>query len=188
MTGDRYIGNSMVKEMIQLAMRAHDGRGSPTLLTEFVLDALGQPSPDELMVALCDRRIGQRDLLRLVPLLFEAAMQGDRVSQDLITRVGEELGISAAAVIKRLGLQALPVEVVLAGSVFRGKGPLLTDTVQQVIHRTAPAATLIRLNFEPVVGAVLLGLDWVGGEAHDAIHPALRDTIRDILHTVHAGD
>jgi N-acetylglucosamine kinase-like BadF-type ATPase len=78
----------MAEEMIQLSMRAYDGRGSPTMLTELVLDALGQPSPDELMVALCDQRIGQRDLLQLVPLLFEAAMQGDRVSQDLITRVG----------------------------------------------------------------------------------------------------
>jgi N-acetylglucosamine kinase-like BadF-type ATPase len=187
MTGDRYSGNEIAKEMIQLSMRAHDGRGSPTLLTELGLDALGQPSPDELVVALCDQRIGQRDLLRLVPLLFEAAMQGDRVSQDLITRVGEELGISAAAVIKRLGLQALPVEVVLAGSVFRGKGPLLIDTVQQVIHRTAPAATLLRLSFEPVVGAVLLGLEWVGREADDATYSALRATMPEILHSGHAG-
>jgi hypothetical protein len=76
---------------------------------------------------------------------------------------------------------------VLAGSVFRGKGPLLIDTVQQVIHRTAPAATLVRLTFEPVVGAVLLGLDWVGVEADDAIYSALRATIPEILHTVHAG-
>ena len=187
MTGDRYSGRAMAEEMIQLSMRAYDGRGSPTILTELVLDALDQPSPDELMLALCDQRIRQRDLLPLVPLLFEAAMQGDLVSQNLITRVGEELGISAAAVIKRLGLQALPVEVVLAGSVFRGKGPLLIDTVQQVIHRTAPAATLVRLSFEPVVGAVLLGLEWVGIEADDAIYSALRATMPEILHTGHAG-
>ena len=187
MTGDRYSGRAMAKEMIQLSMRAYDGRGSPTILTELVLDALDQPSPDELMLALCDQRIRQRDLLPLVPLLFEAAMQGDQVSQDLITRVGEELGISAAAVIKRLGLQALPVEVVLAGSIFRGKGPLLIDTVQQVIHRTAPAATLVRLTFEPVVGAVLLGLEWVGIEADDAIYSALRGTMPEILHTGHVG-
>ena len=185
MTGDRYSGNAMAKEMIQLAMRAHDGRGSPTLLTELVLDALGQPSPDELMVALCDRRIGQRDLLRLVPLLFEAAMQGDRVSQDLITRVGEELGISAATVIKRLGLQASPVEVVLAGSVFKGKGPLLIDTVRQVVHRTAPAATLVRLTFEPVVGASLLGLESAGVAVDDATYSTLRATMPDFLPTDH---
>lgn len=183
MTGDRYSGNAMAREMIQLSMRAHDGRGSPTLLTELVLDALGQPSPDELMVALCDQRIGQRDLLRLVPLLFEAAMQGDRVSQDLITRVGEEFGISAATVIKRLGLQASPVEVVLAGSVFKGKGPLLIDTVRQIVHRTAPAATLVRLAFEPVVGATLLGLESVGVAVDDATYSMLRATMPDILPT-----
>jgi len=187
MTGDRYSGRAIAREMIQLSIRAHDGRGSPTMLTELILDALGQPSPDELMLALCDQRIGERDLLGLVPLVFEAAVQGDRVSQDLITRVGEELGISAAAVIKRLGLQALPVEVVLAGSVFRGKGPLLIDTVQQVIHRTAPAATLVRLAFEPVVGAVLLGLESVGMVADDTVYSALRATMPDILHTGRAG-
>jgi N-acetylglucosamine kinase-like BadF-type ATPase len=185
MTGDRYSGKEIAKEMIQLSMRAHDGRGSPTMLTELVLEVLGQPSPDELMVALCDQRIGQRDLLGLVPLVFEAAVQGDRVSQDLITRVGEELGISATAVIKRLGLQALPVEVVLAGSVFKGKGPLLIDTVQQIVHRTAPAATLVRLTFEPVVGAVLLGLESVGIAVDDATYSALQATMPDILHTGH---
>ena len=126
----------MAEEMIQLSMRAYDGRGSPTILIDLVLDALDQPSPDELIVALCDKRIGQRDLLQLVPLLFEAAIQGDQVSQDLITRVGEELGISAAAVIKRLGLQALPVEVVLAGSVFRGKGLCLSTRYSKL--STAP--------------------------------------------------
>jgi N-acetylglucosamine kinase-like BadF-type ATPase len=187
MTGDRYSGNAMAREMIQLSMRAHDGRGSPTLLTELVLDALGQPSPDGLMLALCDQRIGQRDLLRLVPLLFEAALQGDRVSQDLITRVGEELGISAATVIKRLGLQASPVEVVLAGSVFKGKGPLLIDTVRQIVHRTAPAATLVRLTFEPVVGATLLGLESVGVAVDDATYSALRATMPDISPTGYEG-
>jgi hypothetical protein len=32
-----------------------------------------------------------------------------------------------------------------------------------------------------------LGLDWVGVEADDAIYSALRATIPEILHTVHAG-
>jgi N-acetylglucosamine kinase-like BadF-type ATPase len=110
-------------------------------------------------------------------------MQGDRVSQDLITRVGEELGISAATVIKRLGLQASPVEVVLAGSVFKGKGPLLIDTVRQVVHRTAPAATLVRPTFEPVVGASLLSLESVGVTVDDATYSTLRATMPDISPT-----
>lgn len=175
-SGDRVGGEAIAQEMVRLVMRHHDGRGPETMLTGLVLDALGEPSPHDLMLALYHKRIAKRDILNLVPLLFAAALRGDEPAQDLIVRTGEELGVSAAAVIRGLGVEKLPVEVVLAGGVFKGEGPLLTDTIRQVVHRTAPAATLVRTAFEPVVGSVLLGLEAAGVRIDEEVYSNLRAT------------
>ncbi len=176
-SGDWGGGGMLATEIVRLVMRADDGRGAPTVLTDLVLAALNRPSAYELMRALYHKQIERHDLFRIVPLLFDAALQGDEPAQDLIARLGEELGVSGAAIIKRLDMQALPVEVVLGGSVFKGAGPLLADSILQTVHRTAPAAVLVRPQFEPVVGGVLLGLEAAGVIADEALYATLHATM-----------
>jgi N-acetylglucosamine kinase-like BadF-type ATPase len=180
-SGDWGGAGTLAIEMIRLVMREADGRGRPTALTHMLLEALEQPTPYELMRALYHQRIERPDLLATVPLLFRAAMQVDEPAQELIIRLGEELAISAVAVIRRLGLEEQPVEVVLGGSVFKGEGSLLTDTLIQVIHRVAPRAVLVWPAFEPVVGAVLLGLEAAGVTVDDQIYTQLQGTMPEPL-------
>jgi hypothetical protein len=59
-------------------------------------------------------------------------------------------------------MQDLEFEVVLAGSVFKGVGPLLIDTITQEVHREAPKVAIVRARFEPVIGSVLLAYDALG--------------------------
>jgi N-acetylglucosamine kinase-like BadF-type ATPase len=153
-----------------------------------VLTALGLPSVEELISQLYQSQFDyypgqfdQRRLLALVPLVFEAANEGDQVAQDLVVRVGTEVGTTANAIVKRLGLEATDVEVVLGGSVFKGKGPLLVDTVSQVVCRVAPRATIVLPEFEPVVGAVLLALEGLGLEVNEAVYANVRASLPDEL-------
>lgn len=182
-SGDWGGAGTLAIEMVRLVMRADDGRGTPTHLTRLLLDALAYPSPHDLMRALYHQQIDLTDLRTTVPLLFQAAEQGDPPAQSLLIALGEELGLSAVTVIKRLAMEVLPVEVVLGGSVFKGQGLLLTDTISRVIHQTAPLATLVRPSFEPVVGAVLLGLEAVGVEVGRSVYQKLRDTMPYTLST-----
>jgi hypothetical protein len=46
--------------------------------------------------------------------------------------------------------------------VFKGVGPILTDTITACIHSVAPKAQIVNARYEPVVGAVLLGLEKQG--------------------------
>lgn len=161
-SGDWGGGGTLSEEIIRAVMRAWDGRGQPTALTPRVLAALGNESEQELMVKLHHEEIPRDRLLSLVPLLFEAALAGDEVAIGLVIQAGTELGISANALIRRLGLEATDVEIVLGGSVFKGEGPLLVDTVTQVVHQQAPRARIKRLAYEPVVGAALLALESLG--------------------------
>jgi N-acetylglucosamine kinase-like BadF-type ATPase len=117
----------------------------------------------------------------LVPLVFKAAYGGDQVAQDLLVRVGTEVGTTANAIIKRLGLETTDVEVVLGGSVFKGRGPLLVDTITQMVHRTAPQATIGLPEFEPVVGAVFLALESLGVEVNEAVYANVRASLPDEL-------
>ena len=177
LSGDWGGGGDIAQEVIRLICRAWDGRGQPTALTEMVLTALGLPSVEELISQLYQSRFDQRRLLALVPLVFEAAYAGDQVAQALVVRVGTEVGTTANAIIKRLGLETTDVEVVLGGSVFKGKGPLLVDTITQAVHRVAPRATIVLPEFEPVVGAVLRALGNLGGGATEAALVTMRASL-----------
>lgn len=184
-SGDWGGGGALGQEMIRLVMRAWDGRGRPTLLTELVLKALQAPSIEVLLSRLYHQEITQRRILDLVPLLFEAAEAGDDVARELIVRMGTEVGITANALIRRLSLRQAQdgdlgtrdVEVVLGGSVFKGQGSLLLDTVTEVVHREAPAARIVMPRYEPVVGAALLALESMGVAVSEEIYILLDSTL-----------
>lgn len=161
-SGDWGCGGRLSEEIIRAVMRAWDGRGKLTALTGLVLSRLCVASEEELLVKLHHREIPRSELLDLVPLLFTAALAGDRVAGSLVIQMGTEVGVSANALIRRLGLETTDVEVVLGGSVFKGEGPLLVDTITEVVHRQAPRARIKPLAHEPVTGAALLALEGLG--------------------------
>lgn len=179
-SGD-WVGGSMLgEEIIRAVMRGYDGRDQPTLLNELVLQALRVADEETLMVQLFRKEISRAAVTSLVPLLFEAALMGDQVARDLIIRAGTDLGVSANVLIRRLSLQDTDVKVVLGGSVFKGKGPLLLDTIREVIHQLAPRAQLVRLKNEPVVGAALLALEAAGIVITPEVSTHLDDSVRQL--------
>jgi N-acetylglucosamine kinase-like BadF-type ATPase len=130
-----------------------------------------------MISALYQGRIEEAKLLELVPQVFEAADSGDRVAQNLLIQLGEEVGSTAGAVIRRLGLAHTDVEVVLAGGVFKGKGPLLLDTVTRAVQRTAPRAQVVRPRLAPVVGAVLFALEGLVGPLDPGVFETLESSL-----------
>lgn len=158
-SGDISGGSAIASQAVGRIMRAWDGRGKPTLLRGLVLDLFGAPDEEILISRLYREEIAYQDLLKVVPLVFEAALASDDVAAELLVETGTEVGITANAIIRRLDLQTTDVEVVLGGGVFKGRGPLLLDTIQQVVHQQAPHARLVRLRHEPVIGAALLALE-----------------------------
>lgn len=161
-SGDWGGGGDLVIEMIRAVMRAWDGRGRPTALTRTILERLGKSSEEEFLLALYNRRLSRRRLLPLAPLLFEVAETGDAVAREIVVRMGTEVGVTANTLLRRLDLLSTDAEVVLSGSVFKGTGKLLLDTVRQVVRGAAPTARIVRPVLEPVAGAALLALDLAG--------------------------
>lgn len=92
--------------------------------------------------------------------------------------MGEEAGVTANTIIRRLSLEGEDVEVVLGGSVFKGRGPLLVDTVTQVVHRETLRARIVRLLHDPVFDAALLSLEAAEGEVTEGHAGSLKTACR----------
>jgi N-acetylglucosamine kinase-like BadF-type ATPase len=168
--------SDVASDAIHAVLRQEDGRGAPTALTAIVLARLGYPSAEALLRALCAGQLDWDHTLLLCPLVFEAAYDGDEVAAELIVRQGEALAEYATAGIRRFDMQDLAFDVVLAGSLFKGRGPLLIDTITQTVHRTAPRARIVRPRFEPAVGGVLLAYDALNLEVSDEMVENLAET------------
>lgn len=89
---------------------------------------------------------------------FEAAIDGDPVACDILARGGRYLGAMADAVARELNLADLVFDAVRAGGVFSGAGSVLIDAMKSTVSDVYPESELVQPEFEPVVGALLMGL------------------------------
>lgn len=176
-SGDWGGGSDIALAGMGAVARAWDGRGPPTALTDLALRLLGQPRYEALLEALYTERIERREINALAPLVFQAALDGDAVAQDIIVRAGSEIGHAAGVLLRRLGLQGEACEVVTGGSIFKGAGPLLLDAARLALHRLIPLAEFRRAGVEPVVGALLLAIEL----DHPAIPPQMLARMRASL-------
>jgi N-acetylglucosamine kinase-like BadF-type ATPase len=178
------------QEAIHAVLREEDGRGAPTSLTGDFLDTLGYATVDDLLKAMIAGHLDRRRMRSLCPLVFEAVVAGDGVAAEVITHQGEALAEYATAGIRRFGMQDMAFDVVLSGSMFKGQGPLLIDTITQAIRRVAPQARIVRTHFEPAVGGVLLAYDALDITVTDDMYDNLARTVpgAEFFSTTDGGD
>jgi N-acetylglucosamine kinase-like BadF-type ATPase len=155
-----YGGSSeLVQRALVAITYAWTHRGPPTRLTPIFMEYVGATDIVDFLEGVGSDRYFLKS--EMAPLVFQAAEAGDVVAQYVVTWNSRELGNSAVGIIRQLGFQKLDFEVVLIGSMFNG-GSLAIEPMKQVIWEEAPGARFVRLNCEPVVGGVLLGIQTAG--------------------------
>jgi N-acetylglucosamine kinase-like BadF-type ATPase len=157
-------GSALGRHTLRAIYRAATGREPETALTAAVLGELGLPDVDALLRADCEGRLAAGQVAGLAPLLLACAHAGDEVAARIVGGFGRGLAELVAAGLRRLGLVETPLEVVLSGSVFKGPGRLLQAAIGLELRAAAPRAWLVDARYEPVVGALLLGLEALGRE------------------------
>jgi N-acetylglucosamine kinase-like BadF-type ATPase len=167
---------TIARDTFEALLRAEDGRGQPTSLTRAVLERLEFPTVEALLRASILRQIDYGKFYSITPLVFEQALAGDPIAVGIIVRQGKGLAEYVTAMARRFDMTRLEFEVVLAGSVFKGVGPLLIDTIVQEVHQVAPYAKAVRARFEPAVGSVLLALDALDIDVNDMVYSKLAQT------------
>jgi len=170
--GDKVSGTSIGLEGLRSVYRSRDHIYGETALTPLFLERSGCANPDELFHRMYRGEVHPRQFEPMAALVFEAAFAGDRIACDILEESGRYLGLMVNGVARNLDMRQDEFEVVMAGGVFKGKSPVLKDSMATVIHRACPRARLTMPVFEPVVGALLLGME-LEVEVTDALYAAL---------------
>jgi N-acetylglucosamine kinase-like BadF-type ATPase len=166
------------------AVRAQDGRGPHTAFERSVPAFFGLRRPADVTRALYEGRFGPETPVsgRLAPLVFQEAAAGDTVARQIVERLATELATMANALIRRLHMTRLDVEVVLAGGVFRTDEAGFYASLERQVCAVAPDARFVRLRWPPVAGAVLLAIE----EATDS--PADEKLANQLRHALGSWD
>ncbi len=158
-SGDWGGGDAVGQAGLAAAVRAGDGRGPDTILATTVPVHFGVAKPRSLTLAMHRGAIPTERRHEIAPLVFEAASLGDAVARGIVDRMADEAVAWAGAAIRRLRLERLGPDVVLAGGIFRAQDAQFFARIESGIRALAPSARLVRLAAPPVVGSALLGLD-----------------------------
>ncbi|MGO8871123.1 MAG: N-acetylglucosamine kinase [Acidimicrobiales bacterium] len=163
LSGDFAAGGSWLGvRALGLAVRAGDGRGGPTLLTETVPAHFGLSDPEAVLAAVYTGEIGFGRLFELARVCVDADAAGDEVAGAAVGFLADEVVAMVAAATRRLGVTGTTVEVVLGGGLFDSGHVAFGERIEAGVRQAAPRCRFRRLRAAPVLGAALLGLDAVG--------------------------
>jgi Predicted N-acetylglucosamine kinase len=157
-------GESLGNLALRAVLDSDVGLGPETSLKALILAHYGVGNSDELMLSWIQGKLSSRK--SIVPIAFEAAAEGDEVAIELIRAFGIRNAKYIRAGIRRFDIADCDMEVVLSGSLFKARNPLLRETVETELRRYFPAIRIVNAVYEPVVGAVLMALDRIHGQPY----------------------
>ncbi|MEX0975365.1 MAG: BadF/BadG/BcrA/BcrD ATPase family protein [Bacillota bacterium] len=176
---------SLIRQIMHHAFRSHDGTGPKTGLEEAVLALLDFPSYDDLSAYMykVHGEFGHiyMKVAQLVPALFELAFRGDPVAQSILSDTGTVMGEIIGGMMARLGMQAVPADVVLVGSIFtKGICPLMISSLRTACQRQIPLATFRPVEMEPAAGGFLMALEGLGVEVRGPLRQTVIGTLPEL--------
>jgi len=160
-TGDWGGGYDLGLAAVSAAARSEDGRGPRTTLERAVPAHFGVTTPSELAEGIHTRRIDQRRVIELAPLVLAEAAD-DPVAAEIVRHLASEVVALARVALTRLELTQEPVEVLLGGGVLQDVDGDLLAAIDSGLRESAPNVTVRPTASAAIVGAALLGLDELG--------------------------
>lgn len=150
--GDEGGGFWIAKQALRRAMLAQDGLRGATRLAELALEYFDCSDLHQIEVAVVCNRITRDRLASFAREVHQAAAEGETAACEVVAEAGTSLAALAAAVARRLNIEAACVAPV--GGVFRGK--LVREAFQIELEKQLSSARIITPRFDPATGALLL--------------------------------
>ncbi|HEX6101085.1 MAG TPA: BadF/BadG/BcrA/BcrD ATPase family protein [Thermoanaerobaculia bacterium] len=155
--GDEGSGFWIAREGLSAIVRAHDGRGFATGMTDLLCNEYDMCSPDELPRFVYATTTHVDDIARYGKLVIEAAQAGDTVASDILSRAGSELAHCVLAIARKLHMIDSEFPVAYVGGAFHA-GELLLNPMRLRLQRDAAGATLQPPQLPPVEGAAMMAI------------------------------
>jgi N-acetylglucosamine kinase-like BadF-type ATPase len=159
--GDEGSGYAIGLAGLRAVMRAYDGRGPATALTEAILGSWSLATPADLVSRVYRESTGKAEIAALAATVERVAIQGDGVAGKILAEASRELALAARAVIARLGL-AGAVPCALAGGIIVG-GEVVRREFAEAAAKLELSLHPIEAVVEPALGAIQLARQAVSG-------------------------
>jgi len=174
--GDEGSGYWVALRALQECTKADDGRRSGTGLTGILLDHVKATDLWQLHRRIYSGELSRPDIAGLAEAVGRAAGKGERTAKAILREAGQELGLLASTVIRKLKVGAAPLQVGYVGGVFRC-GPVVFEPFAEEVRRSAPAATLAAPQVPAAVAAGMLALEEIGLKVTDGVRKNIRDSL-----------
>jgi len=164
--GDAGSGYSIGRAALDAVMRAHDGRGPQTSLTEVALAEFGDLADAYLQLQGDELRVSR--IARWATTVSEHAAAGDEVSREVSRAAGRELAWSAVTGLRVVGQADVDHPLVsTVGKVFLN--PLVHEAFEHSVLEHLPTAQVTDAHSTGLDGAALLPSVDAGSALHERI-------------------
>lgn len=163
--GDEGSGYQIACRMLGAVMRAFDGRGRQTVLTDLLLEHLKLSSPMELIDYLYQSGNGKKEIASLAALCDRAFALGDDTAKAIYEEAAESLcEMVTAAAQKFPPKKREPIVCVYTGGMVT-KSPALRDLLSQKLQTKAPNVIFQECRHDAAYGCALMAMEkWNQGE------------------------
>jgi len=160
LVGDEGSGSWIARKALQSVAQAKDGRGHETALSQSACSYFNVTTTDELLFAIYAPSMTNDRIAGFAKHVIEAARKGDKVARAIVESAGRELGLAAAAVIRKLQMGRGHFQVAYVGGVFAA-GDLLLDPLREEVKHVAPEAYLAPPQLTPAAAAARMAREHV---------------------------
>lgn len=153
-------GGRMIADFaLHSAFRDFEDVGEKTLLTKYLPEFCEVEDMVQLRTMVLDSGYTYHYKYPVPKLVAELAQKGDRVSFDILRKIGKVQGEMTARLIRKAGMEKENIPIVLAGSVYCGEdNAVIVDSFKSVIREMCPELkpNYVTLECPPVFGSLLL--------------------------------
>ena len=155
--GDEGSGYAIALAALQALVRADDGRGPRTELTDRLLDRLQLDAVPALVESVLRRRMDRARLASLAETVVATALAGDAVADAILEEACRDLAEMVDAVARRLRLNSEAFPLALGGGVLVGE-PLVRERLDRELRRRGLLPKPTALVDDPALGALRIAI------------------------------
>ena len=156
--GDEGSGYTIGLKALKAIVRAYDGRGQHTLLTDMVLDYLKLKDISELVSWVYDKPFFKEKIAELSEIVCSSAKMGDILSIEILREEAREAASSVIVVVNKLNLADKDFDLVLVGGVFKCE-KYFKNLFFKILKNKFQRINFKSLTEKPVEGAIKLALE-----------------------------
>lgn len=160
-------GSALAQRAIRKVFDAEMGLCGPTALTELFLTYAGVDTVDRLLQVFMTKPEFPEEIRFLMPQILALAAKEDRETCSMLEEFAGRTVAFIFAGFRKMGISLKGERIVLAGSIFKGENNYLTGQILDKIKEQEPDACVIMAEYEPVVGACVMGLREMGKKGRE---------------------